>query len=115
MHEVCLQCRRLAEIYHYAREIVCLLGAGDRNQSMGLFFCLNSGGFCMVWRNARAICERKTLFPMKKNKRIKSDLRVRERANIISFDYICRETKVIENNVKRTPLSVFSSSSGQGN
>ena len=33
---------------------------------MGLFVCLNSRGIWMVWRNAGEICERKTLFRMKK-------------------------------------------------
>jgi len=33
---------------------------------MGLFAWRNSGGIWMVWRNAGGICERKTLFRMKK-------------------------------------------------
>ena len=32
----------------------------------GLFACLNSGGIWMVWRNVGGICERKTLFRIKK-------------------------------------------------
>jgi len=36
------------------------------NTQYGLFACLNSGGICMIWRNAGGICERKTLFRMKK-------------------------------------------------
>ena len=33
---------------------------------LGLFAWRNSGGIWMVWRNAGGICERKTLFRMKK-------------------------------------------------
>ena len=38
-----------------------------------------SRGIWMVWRNSGGICERKTLFPDEKKKRIKPGLRARER------------------------------------
>ena len=50
--------------------------------TVGLFSCLNSEGIWIIWRNAGGICERKTLFRMKKNKRIKPDLRTREHASV---------------------------------
>ena len=59
--------------------------SGSNRLSMGLFASRNSGGIWMVWRNAGGICERKTLFRMKK-KRIKPGLKARERTPYLDRD-----------------------------
>ena len=55
----------------------------DDNHTMGMFACLNFEGIWMVLRNAEGICERKTLFQIKK-KRIKSGSSPRERGRSCS-------------------------------
>ena len=42
------------------------VAADDLGDAVGLFACLNFEGIWMVWRNTGEICERKTLFRMKK-------------------------------------------------